>query len=103
MSLPVQDPGAPRYPRALVVMVKSPQPGACKTRLCPPLTPDEAAELYVAFLEDIGRELPDEAFEGDLWVAWADDSEKGPGQDAAVPETLQSCFGAPFRFLQQRG
>ncbi len=37
---------------ALVIMVKHPAPGRVKTRLCPPLTPDQAAELYRCFLLD---------------------------------------------------
>jgi len=67
------------------------------------LTADEAAELYVAFLEDIGRELPDASFEGDLWVAWVDEDESDTAREAPVPEALQRCFAAPFRFVQQRG
>jgi rSAM/selenodomain-associated transferase 1 len=37
---------------ALIVFAKVPQPGKVKTRLCPPLTPDEAADLYAALLAD---------------------------------------------------
>ncbi len=37
---------------ALVVFAKVPEAGRVKTRLCPPLTPDEAAALYDAFLRD---------------------------------------------------
>ena len=37
---------------ALVVFAKVPEPGRVKTRLCPPLSPDEAAALYDAFLRD---------------------------------------------------
>jgi hypothetical protein len=33
-------------------MAKAPRAGHVKTRLCPPLTPDEAAHLYRAFLRD---------------------------------------------------
>jgi len=36
----------------VVVMAKRPVPGKTKTRLCPPLTPLEAAELYEALLRD---------------------------------------------------
>lgn len=36
----------------LAVMAKAPQAGAVKTRLCPPLEPDEAAALAHAFLVD---------------------------------------------------
>jgi uncharacterized protein len=37
---------------ALIVMAKQPQPGRTKTRLCPSLTPQEAALLYEALLLD---------------------------------------------------
>ena len=37
---------------ALAVMTKAPQAGQVKTRLSPPLTPDEAAELNKSFLRD---------------------------------------------------
>ena len=37
---------------ALAVMTKAPQAGQVKTRLVPPLTPDEAAELNKCFLRD---------------------------------------------------
>lgn len=38
--------------RALIVFVKQPESGQVKTRLCPPLTPEEAAALYTCFLKD---------------------------------------------------
>ena len=38
---------------ALAVMTKAPRAGKVKTRLIPPLTPEEAAELNVCFLRDI--------------------------------------------------
>ena len=38
--------------RAIAVMAKEPVPGRVKTRLCPPLSPREAADLYGAFLTD---------------------------------------------------
>jgi rSAM/selenodomain-associated transferase 1 len=37
----------------LVVFAKRPEPGAVKTRLCPPLAPAEAAELYACMLDDV--------------------------------------------------
>ena len=39
--------------RALFVMARRPTPGATKTRLCPPLSPDKAAALYGCFLADV--------------------------------------------------
>ncbi len=38
--------------QAVLVIAKSPVPGRTKTRLCPPRTPDEAAELAQAALTD---------------------------------------------------
>ena len=38
---------------ALVILAKAPIAGQVKTRLCPPLTPDEAATLHGTFLLDI--------------------------------------------------
>jgi len=37
---------------ALIVFAKGPRPGDVKTRLIPFLTPEEAAQLYAAFLRD---------------------------------------------------
>jgi rSAM/selenodomain-associated transferase 1 len=36
----------------LLVVAKQPLPGQTKTRLCPPLSPTQAAELYECFLRD---------------------------------------------------
>ncbi|MFN2225690.1 MAG: TIGR04282 family arsenosugar biosynthesis glycosyltransferase [Anaerolineae bacterium] len=38
--------------KALIVVAKEPVPGRTKTRLCPPLTPASAAELYRCLLLD---------------------------------------------------
>ncbi len=38
---------------AIVVFAKAPQPGRVKTRLTPPLTKRQAAELYAALLRDV--------------------------------------------------
>ncbi|MBA2243131.1 MAG: TIGR04282 family arsenosugar biosynthesis glycosyltransferase [Chthoniobacterales bacterium] len=52
----VLDPAAgPQVPPglcALAVMTKAPRPGEVKTRLTPPLTPEEAAALNICFLRD---------------------------------------------------
>jgi rSAM/selenodomain-associated transferase 1 len=44
-------PSAPR--RVLALFAKAPTPGLVKTRLSPPLSAQQAAELYEAMLEDI--------------------------------------------------
>ena len=51
------DPKSPHASRltphaALVIFAKAPIPGQVKTRLCPPLTPDEAATLHGSFVLD---------------------------------------------------
>lgn len=89
-------PAPPRHPDALVVMVKTPTPGRVKTRLCPPATEQEAADLYAAFLEDIGRELREWTLPCDRYVAWA-------GEGQAPPDALHARLGGGFRWLHQRG
>jgi hypothetical protein len=42
---------------AVGVMAKAPQAGRSKTRLCPPLQPEQAAALSAAFLRDITENL----------------------------------------------
>ena len=80
---------------ALVVMARAPIAGTCKTRLCPPLQPAEAAELYRCFLVDIARELGAWRFDGELWLAWSgDDADEGQ---------LRALFGPRWRLLRQRG
>ncbi|MFQ5992271.1 MAG: hypothetical protein ACE5NA_07510, partial [Nitrospiraceae bacterium] len=38
---------------ALVIFAKAPIPGQVKTRLCPPLSPDEAASLHGSLVLDL--------------------------------------------------
>jgi len=56
MSYPILNPANPAAARAglcaLAVMAKAPRPGKVKTRLAPPLTPDEAAAINICFLRD---------------------------------------------------
>ncbi len=40
-----------------MIFAKEPRPGEVKTRLCPPLTPVAAAQLYNQFLEDVLEEM----------------------------------------------
>lgn len=57
---------------ALVFMVKWPEPGRAKTRLCPPLAPAEAATLARAFLLDTLAEAEDAGCDRLLAFAPAD-------------------------------
>jgi uncharacterized protein len=41
----------------LIIFVKEPLPGHAKTRLTPPLSPEEASQLYRDFIEDILEEM----------------------------------------------
>src|SRR3978361_9184 len=42
---------------AIGIMAKAPRAGFSKTRLCPPLRPDQAADLSAAFLRDISENI----------------------------------------------
>ena len=58
-----------KHANALVIMAKAPLPGAVKTRLVPPLSPEEAADLYRALLLDLLESLG--SFRGaDLFIAF---------------------------------
>jgi uncharacterized protein len=41
----------------LIIFAKDPRPGQVKTRLSPPLSPEQAAQLYHSFLLDICEEM----------------------------------------------
>ncbi len=58
---------------ALAVMARAPAPGKVKTRLCPPLSPEQAAEFYECVLRDVLGELIPSA-RWDTWVAYAERS-----------------------------
>ena len=47
-----RDVGSPRVAAQIVVLAKQPLPGRVKTRLCPPLTPEQAADVAAAALSD---------------------------------------------------
>ncbi|MBI4790912.1 MAG: TIGR04282 family arsenosugar biosynthesis glycosyltransferase [Chloroflexi bacterium] len=54
----------PEKKRALLVIAKRPTPGQTKTRLCPTLSPEQAAALYECFLRDtldLARRVPNVA------------------------------------------
>ncbi len=71
---------------AVVVFMTAPEPGRCKTRLCPPLSPVQAAALYRAFCADVmdvarSEDLP-------VWIAY-DGTE-------AFPTPAWAAADAPF-------
>ena len=64
------------HPFVLLVVAKAPVPGLAKTRLCPPATPAQAAEIAAAALLDtldavyaVPGALPAVALTGDLGAA----------------------------------
>ena len=84
------DTAAPRV--ALCIMAKAPEAGQVKTRLCPPLSPDEDAELSRCFIRDKAAQVRQVA-RAKPAVAYT------PENAAAVFEVL-----APgFTLLPQRG
>lgn len=86
--------------RALVVMAKVPRAGQVKTRLARLLSPEQAAELYSAFLDDVlalvdrALALGPRRFERFLAVALADDETEADASRLLAPG---------WRLLLQRG
>jgi rSAM/selenodomain-associated transferase 1 len=89
-------------------MAKEPRAGCVKTRLCPPLTPDGAAELYRCFLLDV-LDLAAGIAGVDAVVAYAPPdaeerfAELTGGRFALIPQKgedlgarLENAFGALF-------
>jgi rSAM/selenodomain-associated transferase 1 len=76
--------------RALVVFMKAPEPGRCKTRLCPPLSAVQAAGLYRAFCRDVLETARGAG--ADLWIAYE------PSPAFPTPG-----WAAGDRFFVQRG
>jgi len=83
----------PTHANALAIMAKAPAAGSVKTRLVPPLTAEQAAELYRALLSD---QLQQRAGveNAELYLAYT----PANGEDA-----LRLLGGDRFRYLPQRG
>jgi uncharacterized protein len=75
---------------AIGVMAKAPRPGFSKTRLCPPLRPEQAARLSAAFLRDITENITLAARQTAItgYVAYAP-----AGQEALFDGVLASRTG----------
>jgi uncharacterized protein len=80
---------------ALAVMTKAPRAGKVKTRLVPPLTNDEAAQLSVCFLRDMAAAISKAAPKNASGVAVY----TPVGAEGAYVDVLPSGF----RLLSQRG
>jgi rSAM/selenodomain-associated transferase 1 len=87
---------------ALVVMAKAPLRGAAKSRLAPPLTPEEAAELSRCFIRDVCT-----AIEGAIAMIPAAAKVQVKGIVAYTPARTEALFEglvpASFEFIEQRG
>jgi rSAM/selenodomain-associated transferase 1 len=81
---------------ALAIMTKAPQAGQVKTRLVPPLTPDEAAELNSFFLRDTTTAITNSATAKD---ACGIAVYTPIGSESAFTDILPDNF----RLLPQRG
>jgi len=58
---------------AIAVMAKAPKAGRVKTRLCPPLAPEEAMAMSAVFVRDITENIRVAAIDAPLdgWIAYA--------------------------------
>src|SRR5216117_3390528 len=81
---------------ALAVMTKVPQAGRVKTRLVPPLTPGEAAELNKCFLRDTAASISSAAYDNN---ACAIAVYTPVGCEAAYTDILTLAF----KLLPQQG
>ena len=81
---------------ALIVLAKAPRAGEVKTRLCPPFTPQQAADLYARLLSDVLAATAEIAQQLDLVPLLAVHPAQACGELARV---------APSRFqvVPQRG
>ena len=77
----------------LIVFVKAPTPGKVKTRLSPPLSPDQAANLYAAFVKDT-LQTANKVSEARVEIAY------DPGDTVAELNWIDPPTPPPF-FLQQ--
>ena len=104
---------------AVVVFAKPPVPGQVKTRLTPPLSPEDAARLYGAFLKDAldryqglgvtlrlylaldespGSGMP--ARQGDMYAQWVGENvfrQRGAGLGERMQQAFEETFAAGRR------
>jgi rSAM/selenodomain-associated transferase 1 len=76
---------------ALIIFAKAPVPGEVKTRLCPALTPDEAASLHGSFVLD--------AIERSKAIARGSSGPKGIDRFLACAPSSKHVF---FRIMEER-
>src|SRR5881227_1916870 len=95
---------------ALAVMTKAPQAGRVKTRLVPPLTPEEAAELNKCFLRDTTAAISNACSRrpaGDARASHSEAATAACGIAVYTPVGAESAYTdvlpADFSLLPQRG
>ena len=101
---------------ALAIMTKAPQAGRVKTRLVPPLTPDEAAELNKCFLRDTAaaissacsrRPVGDAGLKPEANASHSEAATAAGGIAVYTPIGAESAYTnilpADFSLLPQRG
>src|ERR1700746_724248 len=96
---------------ALAVMTKAPQAGRVKTRLIPPLTPEEAAELNKCFLRDtataISSACNSRSAAGEAHAPHSEAAKVAHGIAVYTPVGAEAAYGnilpAHFALLPQRG
>ncbi len=97
MPYPILKPGesarASANPCALAVMAKAPRPGKVKTRLSPPLTPEQSSALNICFIKDTAENIHQVTKAAGV-VAYTP-----VGDEAAFEGLLPPCF----QLLAQRG
>ena len=106
-------PSPPPASAALIVFAKAPVPGQVKTRLCPPLTPDEAASLHGSLVLDLlercqslkgcdrilaGAPTPEHPFFGAMKTRFKIPVWDQVGHDlgARMAHAFQSSLGSPY-------
>src|SRR5205809_4587276 len=94
----VLDPGNPpqigKNICALALMTKAPRAGRVKTRLTPPLTPEEAAALNICFLRDTAAAIS-EVRDGARGIACY--------TPLGSEDTYREILPADFHLIPQRG
>src|SRR5271168_3160774 len=93
---PAETPDVGQGRCALAVMAKAPRPGKVKTRLSPPLTPDQASALNICFIRDTAENIQQ-----------VTEASNSAGLVAYTPVGDESAFDgllpAGFELLAQRG
>ena len=101
---------------ALAIMTKAPQAGRVKTRLVPPLTPEEAAELNKCFLRDTAaaissvcslRPVGDAGLKSNVKASQSEAATTARGIAVYTPVGAESAYNdilpPDFNLLPQRG